>query len=61
MNWNELEWSYITHILPIAQQPFAKIGDLVELAFFYYIYVQPKILGFKSPQPRQAPRRYASP
>jgi hypothetical protein len=30
----------------------------VELAFFYYIYVKPKILGFKSPQPRQAPRRW---
>jgi hypothetical protein len=39
------------------QQWFGVIGDLVELAFFYYIYVQPKILDFKIPQPRQAPRR----
>tara|TARA_R110000868_G_scaffold33215_2_gene120830 strand:+ start:6638 stop:6796 length:159 start_codon:yes stop_codon:yes gene_type:complete len=52
-----LEWTNIKHKLPIAQQPFGVIGDLVELAFFYYLYVKPKILGFKSPQPRQAPRR----
>ena len=41
----------------LVQQRFGVIGDLVELAFFYYLYVKPKILGFKSPQPRQAPRR----
>jgi hypothetical protein len=35
-------------------QPFAKIGDLVELSFLNYFYVKPKISVFKIPQHIQA-------